>query len=131
MSPRQQSPLQERLYTIVFGTDTSSGKWFDILLIWAILVSVAVIVMDSMASIHATWGTALKYAEWGFTAWSGCSDTCGYATVLKVIANHANYSFPKWHTDAGGATAIDAGLENMHDCQVQYPSPSTSFSPSS
>lgn len=46
------------------------------------------------------------------------SDTCGHATVLKVIANHANYSFPKWHTDAGGATAIDAGLENMHDCQV-------------
>lgn len=87
MSPRQQSPLQERLYTIVFGTDTSSGKWFDILLIWAILVSVAVIVMDSMASIHATWGTALKYAEWCFTALF----TLEYAMRIWIAKNRRAY----------------------------------------
>ena len=40
MTRRQQTPLQRRLYRIIFGTDTPAGKWFDILLIIAILVSV-------------------------------------------------------------------------------------------
>ena len=87
MSPRHQSPLQEHLYTIVFGTDTSRGKWFDILLIWAILVSVAVIIMDSMASIHAAWGEVLKYVEWGFTALF----TLEYAMRIWIAKNRRAY----------------------------------------
>lgn len=67
MTQRKQTPLQARLYTIVFGTDTPAGKWFDLLLIGAILISVAVIVIDSIAEIHVVWGRRLQHIEWGFT----------------------------------------------------------------
>ena len=65
--PREQSPLQAKLYTVIFGTETPVGKWFDITLIIFILVSVTVIVLDSIAGIHRTWGSLLLRIEWGFT----------------------------------------------------------------
>jgi voltage-gated potassium channel len=64
---RKQTPLQAKLYTVIFGTDTPAGKWFDIGLIVAILVSVTVIVLDSIAEIHRSWGPLLQRIEWGFT----------------------------------------------------------------
>lgn len=67
MTSREQTPLQARLYKIVFGTDTPTGKWFDLILIVAILVSVAVIVADSMAGVHREYGELLQRLEWGFT----------------------------------------------------------------
>lgn len=59
--------LQDRLYTVIFGTETRAGKWFDIILIVAILVSVTVIVLDSIAGIHSVAGVAFQRIEWGFT----------------------------------------------------------------
>lgn len=67
MTRREQNPLQRRLYLIIFGTDTTSGKWFDILLIFTILASVAVVVIDSLASVHSRYGDALHRIEWVFT----------------------------------------------------------------
>lgn len=68
VSPRSQSPLQAQLYSIIFGTDTRAGKWFDIVLIITILVSVGTIVADSIAEVHAAYGPVLQKIEWGFTA---------------------------------------------------------------
>jgi voltage-gated potassium channel len=64
---RTQTPLQRRLYRIIFGTDTPAGKWFDLLLIYVILASVAVVVADSMAGVHLRYGDVLLAVEWGFT----------------------------------------------------------------
>jgi voltage-gated potassium channel len=81
-SPGSTSPLAEafldrfgrpnagwrlRLYTVIFEADTRAGRLFDITLIWAILASVAVVVVDSMAGIHARLGGAFAVLEWGFT----------------------------------------------------------------
>ena len=68
MSPRTQTPLQAKLYSVIFGTDTPAGKWFDITLIIAILVSVSVIIVDSIAEVHLVYGQLLLRIEWGFTA---------------------------------------------------------------
>jgi voltage-gated potassium channel len=56
------------LYTIIFEADTRAGRLFDLTLIWAILVSVAVVVLDSVVSIRARFGPAFNTLEWGFTA---------------------------------------------------------------
>lgn len=56
-----------RLYTIIFEADTRAGRSFDIVLIWAILVSVAVVVLDSVAALHARFGPGLQVLEWSFT----------------------------------------------------------------
>lgn len=56
-----------RLYTIIFEADTRAGKLFDVVLIWAILLSIGVVVLDSVASISRRWGELFNLAEWTFT----------------------------------------------------------------
>ena len=67
MSRRQQSPLQIKLYEIIFGTETPAGKWFDISLILIITASVAVIMLDSIAGLHTRYSTMYQQLEWVFT----------------------------------------------------------------
>jgi len=67
MSARERTALQKTLYRVVFGTETTAGKWFDLILIGVILVSVAVIVADSIPAYHARYGELFRTIEWGFT----------------------------------------------------------------
>lgn len=55
------------MYIIIFEADTRLGRLFDLTLIWFILASVAVVLLDSMAPVHATYSTVLNRLEWGFT----------------------------------------------------------------
>jgi voltage-gated potassium channel len=67
--PAQKPPpgVRRRVYEVVFETDTRAGRWFDLCLICAIVASVVVVVLESVASIRARYGPALTAAEWGFT----------------------------------------------------------------
>ncbi len=56
-----------RLYTIIFEADTRAGRMFDLVLIWMILASVAVVMLDSFETVRARWDPALQAAEWFFT----------------------------------------------------------------
>lgn len=56
-----------RLYTIIFEADTRAGRAFDVIVIAAILASVAVVVLDSVASIGSRYGGVFGVLEWGFT----------------------------------------------------------------
>ena len=60
--------LRDRIYQVIFGTDTVAGQRFDIVLIYLILVSVLAVVLDSIAVIHSDYGSWLFWLEWGFTA---------------------------------------------------------------
>lgn len=55
------------MYTVIFEADTRAGRAFDIALIWAILISVAVVMLDSVATIRARAGSTFEVLEWGFT----------------------------------------------------------------
>lgn len=68
MTKRTLTSAQERFHTIIFGTNTPAGKWFDIALIWMILASVLVVFLDSIAELHASYGTLYLRIEWVFTA---------------------------------------------------------------
>jgi voltage-gated potassium channel len=59
--------FQHKLHEIIFEADTKPGKWFDIILIISIVLSVLVVMMDSVAAFKQTHGIYLSYAEWGFT----------------------------------------------------------------
>lgn len=56
-----------RVYRIIFEADTRAGRAFDIALIWAIVLSVAVVVLDSVASLHQRHARLFTLVEWGFT----------------------------------------------------------------
>lgn len=54
-------------YTIIFEADTRAGRRFDLALIAVILASVAVVMLDSVASIHDKYESLLDALEWAFT----------------------------------------------------------------
>ena len=58
---------REILFEIIFEADTPAGKWFDIVLIISILLSVMTVMLDSVSSIRARYGEILYAAEWFFT----------------------------------------------------------------
>ena len=55
------------LYRIIFESDTRAGRIFDLVLVWLILTSVAVVMLDSFQTLHARWGPTLEVLEWFFT----------------------------------------------------------------
>ena len=65
--PEGEPRWRDRSYEIIFGHDTKAGKAFDLVLLAAILVSVAVVMLDSVASIAAPYHRAFLWAEWIFT----------------------------------------------------------------
>lgn len=69
MEEKQESlsPLQCQLNTIIYGSDTPAGKLFDVCLIIAILLSVLVVMLESVEEIDAWIGVYLKWAEWVLT----------------------------------------------------------------
>jgi voltage-gated potassium channel len=58
---------RRRLYNVIFEADTPSGRSFDIALVAAILVSIAVVVLDSMPSINSEHNQLMNSVEWGIT----------------------------------------------------------------
>ena len=56
-----------RLYRVIYESDTPSGRLFDQLIVAAILVSVAVVMADSVQAWHYRHRTVFEVTEWFFT----------------------------------------------------------------
>jgi len=65
--PSEPSPWRASLYEIIFGANTPAGKAFDILLIFCILASIAVVMLDSIQAVRIRYDSWLTVAEWTFT----------------------------------------------------------------
>jgi voltage-gated potassium channel len=59
--------LREQLNTIVFGTETKAGKNFDLVLLWIILFSVLVVILESVPELSAKFGVSFTIIEWFLT----------------------------------------------------------------
>lgn len=59
--------IRDRIKIIIFGVDTWGGKLFDVVLIATIILSIIVVLLDSVESYHQKYGTILITAEWIFT----------------------------------------------------------------
>ena len=64
---RAELSLKEKWRLIIFEADTQEGRRFDILLLWAIVISVLTLMIDSVPTIHAKYAIQLKYIEYFFT----------------------------------------------------------------
>ena len=60
-------PWRHRLHEVIFEADTPAGRAFDIALMIAIVLSVAAVLLESVAGLRARWGGLLRAAEWAFT----------------------------------------------------------------
>ena len=56
-----------RLYRVIYESDTPSGRLFDQVIVAAILISVAVVMADSVQVWHARYSRTFPVAEWFFT----------------------------------------------------------------
>ena len=76
------------VYTVVFEADTRAGRLFDVVLLWVIVASVAVVMLDSVDRIHARWGPVFTVLEWSFTALF----TLEYMLRLACVRRPARYA---------------------------------------
>jgi voltage-gated potassium channel len=58
---------RRRMYDIIFEADTPAGRRFDIALVFAILLSILAVVLDSVPGLHKEYGDILNGYEWAFT----------------------------------------------------------------
>ena len=58
---------RKKLHDIIFEADTFAGKAFDVILIGAIILSVIVVVLDSVSRYQEKYGFYLYTIEWVFT----------------------------------------------------------------
>ncbi|MDD0837304.1 ion transporter [Curvibacter sp. HBC61] len=62
------SPWRERLFRIIFEADTPAGRYFDYALFGLIVLSVGVVLADSVQSLRLAHGGVFNQLEWFFTA---------------------------------------------------------------
>ena len=55
------------IYHVIFEANTPLARGFDLCLMACILISVGLVMLDSVDSIHQTWHRELYIAEWFFT----------------------------------------------------------------
>ena len=60
--------FRKKLFVIIFEADTPAGKGFDLVLIIIIVLSVLAVVLESIPSVAAKYGSLLKMVEWSITA---------------------------------------------------------------
>jgi len=85
---RPASGLRRTVYTVIFEADTPAGKAFDVALIAAILISVAVVVMDSVENLSQSFGKTFRVLEWSFTLLF----TAEYFARLWCVRRPARYA---------------------------------------
>lgn len=62
------SDYRQKLYDVIFGTETAAGRNFDLMLIICILVSVGIVLVDSIPRYHSDYGALFFRIELTFTA---------------------------------------------------------------
>lgn len=80
---------QERFYEIIFEADTRSGKIFDVVLLCIILLSVVLVMLESVESVYSHNRTLLKTLEWIITI----IFTVEYGTRIAVVKKPRRYIF--------------------------------------
>lgn len=77
-----QKSWRERLRIVIFEAETSAGKAFDVVLIIAIVLSVLVVMIESVPELEQRYDDALHAVEWVFTILF----TIEY--ILRLVASH-------------------------------------------
>ncbi|MDO3388252.1 ion transporter [Gilvimarinus sp. SDUM040013] len=80
--------LRQRLNRIIFGWESPAGKLFDVILIWAICISVLVLMLESVEWIANAYLPWLRGAEWVFTLFF----TVEYAARLYCAERRMEYA---------------------------------------
>ena len=85
----QSQSLRDRVWRIIFLSDTRSGKAFDVALLWLIGVSVLVVMLESVEALDSRHHDLFRLIEWIFTILF----TIEYAVRIWVVRKKRTYIF--------------------------------------
>ena len=81
--------LKSKLHTIIYEADTPMGKLFDVVLLILILVSVILVMLESVTSIDTHYHDLLYFGEWVITIFF----TVEYILRIITVKKASNYIF--------------------------------------
>ncbi|MGI2261242.1 ion transporter [Shewanella sp. GXUN23E] len=109
----EDSVLRLKLRTIIFGTDTPAGRWFDIVLIICIILSVALVLLQTVSHVQQQYGQQIMLLEWMFTIlftieyilrlycsasrWQYVRSFYGVVDLLSILPSFLELLFPGAH----------------------------------
>ena len=64
--PKQEN-WKSKLHQIIYEADTKKGKIFDLIIIWAILFSILLVMLESVNELDAKYHTFFNISEWVIT----------------------------------------------------------------
>ncbi|RLD77613.1 MAG: ion transporter [Bacteroidetes bacterium] len=83
------STFKKQLYEIVFEADTPKGKAFDIALLVSILLSILLVMLESVKEINETFGELILTLEWIITFFF----TIEYFLRIYIVTKPSKYIF--------------------------------------
>jgi len=105
--------LRRKLFIIIFEADTKLGKYFDVALLWAILISVLAVILESDSSLLANHRMLFTNLEWVLTVfftaeyalrlfvskkpWSYVFSFYGVIDLLSILPTYLSLIFPGTH----------------------------------
>lgn len=104
---------RERLYQVIFESNTRAGWWFDMLLLGAILLSVLVVMLESVPSLRAEHYATFVGIEWALTIlftieyalrlicvrdrWRYARSFFGLVDLVSILPTYLTYVFASGH----------------------------------
>ena len=88
-SMHSSTSFRNRLHEIIFETGSWAGKAFDIALLVAIIISVTLVMLESVAEVRNAYASQLIYLEWCFTLLF----TLEYILRIYCVHNARRYIF--------------------------------------
>jgi len=86
---KKDNSWKKKLHEVIYEADTPAGKWFDIILLFLILASIAVVMLESVSEIGNSYASELNLAEWIITILF----TLEYFARIVVIKKPKEYIF--------------------------------------
>ena len=80
---------RSKLHEVIYEADTKVGRRFDFVLFWLIVVSVVVVMLESVESLSAKYHTYFVVIEWAVTVFF----TLEYAARIMTVRKPKGYIF--------------------------------------
>ncbi len=88
-SKKNNRSWRSQVHEVIYETDTPKGRLFDVILLLAILASVLLVMLESVASIYAKYSRLFEYVEWVITLFF----TAEYILRIVCVKKPLKYIF--------------------------------------
>ena len=111
--PLEKGSLRERIYIIIFQSNTPAGKLFDVLLFVAIALNIALLMLESVESIASKWGNTFRILDYFFLVLFSieyllrlycvrvpkryAKSFYGVVDLLAILPSYLEFFYPQWH----------------------------------